>query len=89
MKLHLTWLRLDVKIEALYGTCKSRFFSTDKGTPWRDCANASKFTFYQVKSRKTANTVDTPSLEGHNTTEDQISKSHYIIVPQSYQIDIG
>lgn len=25
----------------------------------------------------------------HNATEDQISKNHYIIVSQSYQIDIG
>ena len=41
-ELHLIRILLDVKIATKYGNYKSRFFSTDTGTPQRDCASASE-----------------------------------------------
>ena len=49
-EMHLIRILLDVKIAAKCGYYKSRFFSMNTGAPLGDCASASKFTFYLVKS---------------------------------------
>ena len=82
-ELHLIRILLDVKIAAKCGNYKSRFFSTDTGAPQGDCASASEFTFYLVKSLETTIANDTPSLEEYNNIQ-----SNYSIVRPNYQIDI-
>ena len=82
-ELHLFRILLDVKIAAKCSYYKSRFFSTDTGAPLGDCASASKFTFYLVKSLETTIVNDTPSLEEHNNMQ-----SNYPIVSPNYQIHI-
>ena len=72
-----------MKIAAKCCNYKSRFFSTDTGAPYGDCAKSRKITFYLAKSLETTIANDTPSLEEHNNMQ-----SNYPIVSPNYQIDI-